>query len=98
MDQGESGALPGCSARDGVAIELASKAWLADRVWLTLRTDGEAQDKVLSHYASQVIEIDVRATLVPKREVLFAGCGRRERSVRLGDGVTTEIASVVLID
>ena len=59
MDQGESGALPGRSARDGVAIELASKAWLTDGVWLMLRTDGEVQDKVLSHYTSQVVEIDV---------------------------------------
>ena len=81
MDQGESGVLPGRSVRDRVAIELASKAWLADSVWLTLRTDGEAQDEVLSHYASQVVEIDVRAMLVPKCEVLLAGCGRRERSV-----------------
>ena len=59
MDQGDAGELPGGKARDGVVIELASKAWLANAVWGTLGADFEAQDKVLSHHRAQIVEIDV---------------------------------------
>ena len=59
MDEGDAGELSGGKARDGVAIELASKAWLANAVRGTLGADFEAQDEILSHYRAQVVEIDV---------------------------------------
>ena len=59
VDQGQSNELPGGKTRDGVAIELASKAWLTNAVRGMLGADFKAQDKVLSHYRAQVVEIDV---------------------------------------
>ena len=59
MDQGDASELPGGETRDGVAIELASKAWLANAVRGTLGADFEAQDEILSHHRTQVNEIDV---------------------------------------
>ena len=59
VDQGDASELPGGKARDGVAVELASKAWLANAVRGTLGADFEAQDKILSHYRAQVVEIDM---------------------------------------
>ena len=59
VDQGDAGELPGGETGDGVAIELASKAWLANAVRGTLGADFEALDEVLSHYRAQVVEIDV---------------------------------------
>ena len=59
VDKGDASELPGGKARDGVAIELASKAWLANAVRGTLGADFETQDEVLSHHRAQVVEIDV---------------------------------------
>ena len=59
VDQGDASELSGGETRDGVAIELASKAWLANAVRGTLGADLEAQDKVLSHHRAQIVEIDV---------------------------------------
>ena len=81
-----------------MAIELASKAGLAERAGGTLRANGEATDKLLSHHRAQIIEIDMSTALVPQGEVLVAGGGCRERSLRLGDSVALEIAHIVLVD
>ena len=59
VDHGDASELPGGKARDGVAIELASKAWLANVVRGTLGADFEAQDEVLLHHRAQIVEIDV---------------------------------------
>ena len=59
VDQGNASELSGGKARDGVAIELASKAWLANAVRGTLGADFKAQDEVLSHHRAQIVEIDV---------------------------------------
>ena len=44
VDQGQSNEFPGGKARDGVAIELASKAGLAEGAGGTLGANGEATD------------------------------------------------------
>ena len=59
VDQGDTSELPRGETRDGVAIELASKAWLANAVRGTLGADFKAQDEILSNYRAQVVEIDV---------------------------------------
>ena len=69
VDQGKSNKFPGGETRDGVAIELASKAWLADGRRGALRADGEARDEALRVRRAEVVKIDMGATLVPKREV-----------------------------
>ena len=81
-----------------MAIELASKAGLAEGTGGTLGAKGEATDKLLLHYRAQIVEIDVSTALVPKGEVLIAGGGCRERSLQLGDSVALEVAHIVLID
>ena len=87
VDEGDTGELPGREARDGMAVELASKARFADGVWLTLRADREARDEALADRRSEVVKVRVRAALVPKREVLHAGGRRGERILWLSDGV-----------
>ena len=59
MDEGDASELSRGETRDGVAIELASKAWLTNAVRGTLGADFETQDKVLSHHRAQIVEIDV---------------------------------------
>ena len=59
VDQGDASELPGGETRDGVAIELASKAWLTNAVRGTLGADFEAQDEILLHYRAQIVEIDM---------------------------------------
>ena len=98
MDQGESGALPRRSARDGVAIELAGQAGLTDRAGGTLGADGEALDKLLVDHRAQVIEIDMGAALVPQGKVLVAGGRGGHGRLGLGEGVAQEVADVVLVD
>lgn len=81
VDQGKANELPGGKTRDGVAIELASKAGLTEGVGRTLGAKSEAMDKLLSHYRAQIIEIDMPTVLVPQGEVLVAGGGCRERGL-----------------
>ena len=81
VDQGQSNKFPGGETRDGVAVELASKAGLAEGAGGTLGANGEAMDKLLSHHRAQIIEIDVSTALVPQGEVLVAGGGGRECSL-----------------
>ena len=81
-----------------MAVELASEARFADGVWLTLRADREAANEALADRRSEVVEVRVRAALVPKREVLLAGGRRGERILRLSNGVASEVADVVLVD
>ena len=70
-----------------MAVELASEARFTDGVWLTLRADREAGNEALADRRSEVVEVRVRAALVPKREVLLTGGQRGERILRLSDGV-----------
>ena len=81
-----------------MAIELASKAGLAETRGGALGANGEAMDKLFSHHRAQIVEIDMPTALVPKGEVLIAGGGGRERSLRLGDSVALEVADIVLVD
>ena len=72
----------------------------ADGVWLTLQVDREAGNEALADCRSEVVEVRVRAALVPQRLVLLA-CGRRgERKLllRLRHGAAKQIADVVLVD
>ena len=98
MDQGELNEFPGGETRDAVAIELASKAGLAETRGGALGATGEATDKLFSHHRAQIVEIDMSTALVPQGEVLVAGGGRRERRLRLGDSVALEVAHIVLVD
>ena len=81
-----------------MAVELASKAGLAETRGGALGANGEAMDKLLSHHRAQIIEIDVPTALVPQGEVLVTGGGCRECSIRLGDSVALEVAYIVLVD
>ena len=59
MDEGKPYEFSGCKTRDGMAVELTSKARLTDgRRWM-LRTDGEAGNEVVGVCRAEVIEIDV---------------------------------------
>ena len=98
VDQGQSDELPGGESRDRVAVELASKAGLTETRGGALGAYGEAMDKLLSHHRVQIIKIDMSTALVPQGEVLIAGGGGRERSLRLGDSVALEVAHIVLVD
>ena len=71
VDQGQLNEFPGGKMRDGVAIELASKAGLAEGAGGTLGANGEAMDELFSHHRAQIIEIDVSTALVPQGEVLM---------------------------
>ena len=98
MDQGDASELSGDKTRDRMAIELASKAWLANAVRGMLGADFEAQNKVLSHHRAQVVEVDMGAAPVPQGKVLVAGGRGRHGRLGLGQGVAEEVADVVLVD
>ena len=48
VDEGKANEPPGGEARDGVAVELASKAGLAHSIGSMLRADPEALDELLA--------------------------------------------------
>ena len=71
-----------------MAVELASKAGLAEGAGGALGANGEATDKLLLHHRAQIIEIDMATALVPQGEVLVAGGGCRECWLQWASGCT----------
>ena len=59
VDESEPYKFSGCKMRNGMAVELTSKARLTNgRRWM-LRRDGEAGNEVVGVCRAKVIEIDV---------------------------------------
>ena len=59
VDQGKPDELAGGESRDGMTVELASKAGLTDAAGGAFGADGEAVDKFLAHDRAQVVVVDM---------------------------------------